>query len=68
MDELDIHSLRARINPAYANTPGTESYERRQCVDEIDALRARIAELEREKAEPARAGAGTKELKEGAQP
>lgn len=47
-----IDDLRRRINPAYAATLGTESYERRRCAetleaqaDEIDALRSRMLEL-----------------------
>jgi hypothetical protein len=46
MITLDLDDLKSRINPQYATTPGTESYERRLCVEEIEALRARVAELE----------------------
>ena len=50
MTMLDLDDLRSRINPQYATTPGTESYERRLCVEEIEALRARVAELEKDAA------------------
>ena len=33
-----IKALRSRINPEYAATHGTESYERRICVEVIEAL------------------------------
>lgn len=33
-----IASLRSRINPLYAATPGTESYERRLCAEALEAL------------------------------
>lgn len=33
-----IADLRSRINPAYAATLGTESYERRLCAEAIEAL------------------------------
>ena len=39
-------SIRAAINPAYAQQIGTESHERSILLAEIDALRARVAELE----------------------
>jgi len=39
-----IADLRSRINPAYANQRGTESYERRLCAE---ALEAQAAEIER---------------------
>ena len=39
-----IAELRSRISPAYAMWPGTESYERRECVE---ALEAQAAEIER---------------------
>lgn len=38
-----IDDLRSRINPAYANQIGTESYERRLCAEALEAL---IAELD----------------------
>jgi hypothetical protein len=44
-DFLDLSDLKSRINPAYADTPGTESFERRRCVEEIERLRAECAEL-----------------------
>lgn len=39
-----IADLRSRINPEYAHVNGTESYERRICVE---ALEAQDAEIER---------------------
>ncbi len=36
--------LRAKINPQYAHILGTESYERKAMLDEIDRLRAAIWE------------------------
>lgn len=33
-----IDDLRSRINPAYAHQIGTESYERRMCVEALEAL------------------------------
>lgn len=39
-----IDDLRSRINPAYANQLGTESYERRLCAE---ALEAQAEEIER---------------------
>ena len=38
IEEL-IHDLRARINPQYYDQPGTESYERNQCVMALEYLR-----------------------------
>jgi len=35
-----LADLRSRINPAYENVRGTESYERKQCADAIEALQA----------------------------
>lgn len=46
MKDFDLEDLKARINPQYSNTIGTESYERRLCAEEIESLRARVAELE----------------------
>ena len=37
--------LRERINPAYANSIGTESWERKLCADTIDGLIAQRDEL-----------------------
>lgn len=34
--------IRRRVNPAYVNTIGTESYERARLLSEIDRLRAAI--------------------------
>lgn len=39
-----IDDLRGRINPAYARQLGTESYERRLCVE---ALESQASEIER---------------------
>ena len=36
-----IDDLRSRINPAYANQRGTESYERKLCVEALDSLIAK---------------------------
>lgn len=39
MNPSDLASdLRRRINPAYSNMRNTESYERRMCVEAIEAL------------------------------
>lgn len=40
-----IDDLRSRINPAYANQIGTESYERRLCVEALEELIAENDEL-----------------------
>ena len=37
--------LRERINPAYTNSIGTESWERKLCADTIDGLMAQRDEL-----------------------
>lgn len=39
-----IDDLRSRINPSYATQRGTESYERRLCVE---AMESQAAEIER---------------------
>ena len=39
-------ALAQRINPQYADQRGTESYERKECADMLDALLQRNAELE----------------------
>ena len=39
-----IADLRERINPAYADQRGTESYERKLCADALEAADKRIAE------------------------
>lgn len=44
-DLLDLDDLKSRINPGYAHTKGTESCERRLCVERIEQQAARIAEL-----------------------
>jgi hypothetical protein len=41
-----IADLRGRINPAYAGTLGTESFERRLCADALEAQAGRIADLQ----------------------
>ncbi len=43
-----VYDIRQRINPQYADQRGTESYERKECADMIDALRERLAELEQD--------------------
>lgn len=40
-----IDDLRSRINPAYAATLGTESYERRLCAEALEAQADEIARL-----------------------
>ena len=40
------YDLRQRINPAYATQRGTESYERREGAEMIEALVQRVQELE----------------------
>jgi len=40
IEEL-IADLRARVNPQYYDQPGTESYERQQCVMALESLLAR---------------------------
>jgi len=40
-----IDDLRSRINPAYAITPGTESYERRLCAEALESLLDEVARL-----------------------
>jgi len=40
-----IADLRSRINPAYAHQLGTESYERRICVEVLEELLDEIARL-----------------------
>lgn len=44
IDDL-IDDLRSRINPAYADVLGTESYERRLCVEALEAQQAEIDRL-----------------------
>lgn len=41
---IDLDEVKSRINPAYANSVGTESYERRLLVEEIESLRTQLAE------------------------
>ena len=40
-----ISRLRSHINPAYANQRGTESYERRECADALEAQAKQIVEV-----------------------
>lgn len=40
-----IADLRSRINPAYAAQRGTESYERRLCVEALEAQHDEICQL-----------------------
>ena len=49
MMETFIADLKSRINPAYANMLGTESFERRMCVEAIERLTADLAELRTER-------------------
>jgi len=37
--KMNLEEIRERINPAYSECPGTESYERKWLVGEIDRLR-----------------------------
>lgn len=39
-----LADLRSRINPAYQDVRGTESHERKQCADAIEALQGECAE------------------------
>jgi hypothetical protein len=43
LTSFDLDELKSRINPAYENIQGTESYERRLCVEEIERLTAELA-------------------------
>lgn len=43
---LDIDEIKSRINPAYADMLGTESYERKLLCDEIEALRKEVESLQ----------------------
>ena len=47
IEEL-IADLRSRINPAYQNQRGTESYERKLCADALQSQAELIKELESE--------------------
>ena len=40
-----VAQLQSKINPAYENMQGTESFERRLCVDAIQAQSAEIRRL-----------------------
>lgn len=40
-----IADLRSRISPAYADVLGTESYERRMCVEALESQQAEIERL-----------------------
>ena len=37
-----ISDLKFRINPQYENIVGTESYERRQCVEALEFLLSKL--------------------------
>ncbi len=39
-----LADLRSRINPAYENVRGTESYERKQCADAIESLQSKLGD------------------------
>lgn len=41
-----LADLRSRINPAYQDVRGTESYERKQCADAIEALQKEVSALD----------------------
>lgn len=43
-----IDDLRSRINPAYASQVGTESWERRLCVEALEAQAGEIEQLRAE--------------------
>lgn len=43
-----LADLRSRINPAYQDVRGTESYERKQCADAIEALMGRLEKAEKD--------------------
>jgi len=45
-----VDDLRGRINPAYANTLGTESYERKICADAIEGVLTQL-QTQRERAD-----------------
>ena len=53
---LDLAEIKSRINPAYAEWRGTESYERRQLCDEIERLQA-VVQHEKDVAEAYKAEA-----------
>ena len=42
---MTLEEIKSRINPIYADTIGTESYERRWLVGEIERLRQQVKEL-----------------------
>lgn len=44
-----ISELRSRVNPQYEDCIGTESHERKQCADALEAADKRIAELTAER-------------------
>ena len=39
-----LADLRSRINPAYQDMRGTESYERKQCADAIESLQSKLGD------------------------
>lgn len=41
----ELSEIRRRVNPQYQDQRGTESYERKQLLDEIDRLRHRVERL-----------------------
>lgn len=43
-----IKDLCSRINPGYAHQLGTESYERRLCVEALEAMKAEIDRLRKD--------------------
>lgn len=48
MTQALLADLRSRINPAYQDVRGTESYERKQCADSIESLLARLDKAEKD--------------------
>ena len=45
MNKEELAEIRSRINPQYELTTGTESYERKMLVDEIERLRAALEQI-----------------------
>ena len=41
---MNLEEIKSRINPTYADTIGTESYERKWLVGEIESLRQQLAD------------------------
>ena len=45
---MNLDEIKSRINPTYADTIGTESYERKWLVGEIESLRKQLEFNKRE--------------------